>query len=269
MCYARRGGARVGAGRPKKRGAIHHDKRPEMKECEPVHVTLCVFGHVYNLRSRRCFEVIRAALRAVTLLSGLRVVGVAIEGNHIHMLIEAAETAALSCGMHLLQVRIARGLHRVMSHRGAVFEDRYNLHVLKTPRETDLAIGYVLGNTAKHAAEAGRPLTAGYRDPYTFGYFGDCVALPIGTADLVSPPETWLLRDGWRLARGSSPASARVVRERPTAPPASHHLSLFVAVPARRREARAVTIPRSWGVASRKRCGVRRPSWFAVVGGFG
>ena len=59
------GGKRAGAGR-KPRGAragVGHRARDEWTRPMPLHVTLRMAPHVYNLRSRRSFRVIEAALR--------------------------------------------------------------------------------------------------------------------------------------------------------------------------------------------------------------
>src|SRR5207237_3669374 len=58
-----RGGKRRGAGR-KPKGAeagVPHIKRPALAARHPVHVTLRVLSHVWNLRSRRSFRAIARA----------------------------------------------------------------------------------------------------------------------------------------------------------------------------------------------------------------
>lgn len=202
-----RGGARIGAGRPRKRDAgVRHARRPELSGRHPVHVTVRVRRHVWNLRTRRCFEVVCAAFVAGCNRFGMRVVGMAVEGNHLHLLIEAANALALTRGMKGLLVRIARGLNRRMGARGAVVEERFHVHPLRTPREVRAAMHYISGNTAKHARQAGRTLPAGYRDPFTVGHFGARTLLPPGTEGMVVEPETWLLRYGW--SRGAAPETA-------------------------------------------------------------
>jgi hypothetical protein len=111
-----------------------------------------------------------------------------------------------------------------MGRRGKVFADRYHLRVLETPAQVRAALAYIANNTAKHAAECGRHLPAGYRDPYTVGHFGDRVLLPPGTEAMVEGPVSWLLCHGWR--RRAQPGLAAV----PCPPPAVG----AAAVPARR-----------------------------------
>jgi hypothetical protein len=80
MSFSRRGGARIGAGRPKSpTSGVPHLARPALSGREPVHVTMRVCEHVFQLRSRRCFTVIRTALAAGcdgVIASGLEVSGI-------------------------------------------------------------------------------------------------------------------------------------------------------------------------------------------------
>jgi hypothetical protein len=59
------GGKRAGAGRKPRgaRGGVAHRSRGEWTRPVPLHVTLRMAPHLYNLRSRRSFRVIGAALR--------------------------------------------------------------------------------------------------------------------------------------------------------------------------------------------------------------
>jgi REP element-mobilizing transposase RayT len=219
MSFSKHGGARVGAGRPrrpKNDREVPHARRPELSGREAIHVTLRFLEHVYNLRTRRCFEIVSAALLAVCNQLDFRVVAFSLQGNHLHMLIEAACASALSKGVRRLAVRIARGLNLLMGRHGPVFE-RFHARRLTTPRDVRTTLAYILRNTTKHAAQVGRPLPPGYRDPYTAGYFGAHAILPPGTECLVAPPETWLLQEGWRRVAGSGacwkPAPSPAARE--------------------------------------------------------
>ena len=203
MSYSRVGGARLGAGRPRTRDpGVSHETRPVLSGREPVHVTLRLLDHVYHLRSGRCFEVVREAFVGISERPDFRVVGLSTQERHLHLNAEPESVQALARGMQALKIRLAQGLNRVMARQGKVFAERYHTHVCATPAESLAAIAYVRSNTAKHAAQVGRKFPAGYVDPYTVGYFGDEVLLPPGTERMVSPPETWLLRVGWRLAAG-------------------------------------------------------------------
>jgi REP element-mobilizing transposase RayT len=59
----------------------------------PLHVTLRMAPHVYNLRSRRSFRVIAAALRIGGDRFNVRVIQFSVQGNHIHLVVEAPTAA--------------------------------------------------------------------------------------------------------------------------------------------------------------------------------
>ena len=62
----------------------------------PLHVTLRMAPHVYNLRSRRSFRVIAAALRIAGDRFNVRVIQFSVQGNHIHLVVEAPNRRALA-----------------------------------------------------------------------------------------------------------------------------------------------------------------------------
>ena len=97
-----------------------------------------------------------------------------VQGNHLHLLVEAKNERSLSRGMNGLGVRVAKGLNRVMRRHGSVLDDRYHAHILRTPTEARRARMYLLQNARKHYG-----LRA--EDPYT-------------SANPVIEPETFLMR---------------------------------------------------------------------------
>jgi putative transposase len=117
---------------------------------------------------------------------GFRLIHYTIQGNHLHLIVEAEDTICLSRGMQGLAVRISRAVNRALSRkRGKVFSDRYHAHVLTTPRETHAAIAYVLENFRRHRAQGGRPVAPSFVDPHT------SAALESGA---LPSPRFWLLR---------------------------------------------------------------------------
>jgi hypothetical protein len=56
-----------------------HDTREEFSRSQPVHVTLRVLEHVWNLRSERAFVVIRAALARARRRSDFAVVHFSVQ----------------------------------------------------------------------------------------------------------------------------------------------------------------------------------------------
>jgi REP element-mobilizing transposase RayT len=151
---------------------------------------------VWNQRSRRAFEVFQAALGGVRARNDYRVSHYSVQGNHLHLLVEARSISALTNGMRALTGRIARGLNRLMARTGPVFADRYHAHVLRTPAEVRNALRYVLGNHESHAARRGEPVAEGYVDPYaSVSPRQDAQAqgsfFPV---QLTTPAKSWLMR---------------------------------------------------------------------------
>src|SRR5438067_11645218 len=187
-----RGGRRAGAGRKPKgpRALVSHKVRPRFEKAAAVHVTLRVGERVWNLRSRRCFTAIEAALEGARERFGLRIIEFSVLGNHLHLLVEADSSGALSRGMQGLCVRMAKGLNRVMRENGPVFADHYHSRLLPTPSELVAALAYVLGNHAHHFG--GVP---GHDRFSSAAYDG-------GRRErILAGPRTWLIRIGWRRAR--------------------------------------------------------------------
>jgi putative transposase len=146
------GGKRKGAGRKPNgpRAKLRHGKRPLLKARFPVHVTWRMRSDVWSLRTRRCFTALAAAFWGGRDRFGFRLVHFSVQGNHVHLLVEAKDGEALWKGMCGLAVRIARGLNKVMGRRGKVLDDRYHAHVLRTPTEVRRARNYLLQNALKH-----------------------------------------------------------------------------------------------------------------------
>ena len=188
-----RGGKRAGAGRKPAgaRAGASHRRRPPLSSRHPVHTMLRVLPHVWNLRSRRAFRALGHAFAKGKQRPGFRLVHFSVQGNHLHLIVEADDEVRLARGMQGLAVRMARCLNRMMQRRGEVFADRYHAHALRSPTEAARAIAYVLGNYFIHAARRGEALARGV-DPF-------CSAA--GHVTLIAEAETWLLRVGWTRAR--------------------------------------------------------------------
>lgn len=186
------GGRRAGAGR-KRRNPIRlvsHKKRPAHLSRFPLHAVLRVRPEIPRLRGREGFEAIRGALRAGADRFGLRLVHYSVQGNHLHLIVEAADKAALSRGMQGLMVRLARALNRATDRKGRVFADHYFARELKTPAEVRRAVRYVLDNQMMHARLPPQTDPCASREP------------------LVAP-RTWLLTVGWVKSRaGPLPVAA-------------------------------------------------------------
>ena len=99
LVFRTHGGRREGAGRkpaPGKKPGVAHRRRFELTELLPVHVTLRMAPHVYNLRAQRAYRVVEKALRAGASRFGVGLVQYSVQGNHIHLIVEARRRIALA-----------------------------------------------------------------------------------------------------------------------------------------------------------------------------
>ena len=191
LSFPTRGGRRDGAGRPRGNRASHAS-RPRFSRATPVHVTLRMRHHVWNLRSRRSFRRIRSCFEKARGRFGARLVEFSVQGNHLHLILEADDHQALSRALQGLCIRIARALNKMMGRAGKVFGDHYHARLLRSPAALAGAIAYVLGNAAHHFGVRGA-------DPYAS-------RAPDAQASLAAP-RSWLLREGWRRVKARLPAS--------------------------------------------------------------
>ena len=130
--------------------------------------------HVWNLRTRRCFTALARAFGGGADRFGFKLVHYSVQGNHLHLLVEARDERALSRGMNGLGVRVARGLNRVMRRHGRVLDDRYHSRILRSPTETRRVRAYLLQNARRH--------------------YGLVVADPYTSTTPVIEPDTFLMR---------------------------------------------------------------------------
>src|SRR5947207_8690261 len=151
-----RGGWRPGAGRPRGRTKVAHEKREEVKARFPILVTLRAVEGVPNLRRKGALAIVREAIVSGGRSKTFRVVHFHLLPNHLHFLVEAASSDALARGMQGLNVRLARNLNRILGREGTLFAERYHARSLKTPTEVHNAIRYVLLNSDHHALERGQ-----------------------------------------------------------------------------------------------------------------
>ena len=213
------GGKRKGAGRKPNglEAGQPHGRRPALRPSQPVHVTLRVASDIRQLRRRDCYRAIRAATVAAARRERFRIVHLSLQDDHIHLIAEADGRLELSCGVRGFAISAARQLNRVISERrsrartGTVFPDRYHAHILKSPRETRAAIGYVLNNWLKHR-EHEAPLLRDFAiDPFSSAVsftgwreLAGCASLwrppPTYEPLRVRRPRTWLLAHGWQRA---------------------------------------------------------------------
>ena len=198
------GGYRPGAGRPARRkGIVHHVRRPGVKNGCPAHVTLRVRRDVPSLRTRVFVHEFKRSLAQACERGAFRVVHYSLQGNHVHLIVEAAGKRALGSGMKSISARLARAVNRVFARKGPVLDGRYHLRVLKTPREVRNALAYVLLNARKHWVERRGAAPPARLDEASSGrWFEGWKKAPRSPthspAREVAGARTWLLSKGWR-----------------------------------------------------------------------
>jgi putative transposase len=142
----------------------------------------------------------------------VHVIHFSLISNHIHMLVEARDKKALEQGMRSLVSRMGKLVASYSNRKGPVFKGRYHLEVIKSPTRMKRSLNYVLLNQAKHSK------MLEHMDPFSSAkYFPDWRKLlgklwnPVLDWEVVnisaaceeaglSPPSSWLLREGWKRA---------------------------------------------------------------------
>jgi hypothetical protein len=113
---------------------------------------------------------------------------------HVHLIVEATNTVALSHGMQRLDSRIARRVNALVGIRGTFWRERYHARQLASPRAVRNAIVYVLMNARKHGHRVS-DVDACSSAPWFDGF---ATRRADGTDSPVRAPRTWLAGVGWR-----------------------------------------------------------------------
>ena len=160
-----------------------------------MHVTLRARPAVPSLRARETFPAVRRALAAAS-KSGFRLVHFSVQADHLHLLVEGADTRTLALGIRGLIIRVARAVNRALGRTGSVWNDRYHARALTTPREVRHGLVYVLMNFRKHVRHQPSGL-----DPCSSAAWFDGFRArhpPAESVPPVVPSGTWLASLGWR-----------------------------------------------------------------------
>jgi putative transposase len=191
-----RGGRRPGAGRPKKKGAgVSHLRRAQFPARFPLHITLKARKDVGSLRTDRRFRRIKKAFRYGHDRFGMKMSEFSVQGNHVHLIVEARDKRALSRGMQGLAIRLAKGINKASNRKGQIFADRYHARILRTPAQVKSAVNYVRKNWHKHQREQKRWEHEWYIDPFSSMSGEACWDLDGEVAAMiVAAPTTWLLK---------------------------------------------------------------------------
>jgi putative transposase len=200
------GGARQGAGRKRTRPGkprVSHRPRPEMQPRFAGHVTMRMRRDVPRLRNFELCAALRRAFVHGCKKDQFRICQFSIQRNHIHLMCEAVDNAALANGIQGWAVRVARAINRKLGRKGSVFDDRYHVEIIKTPRHCRSTLCYVLQNARRHGEHLDPTFNG--MDPFSSAWWFDGWkdnewrdGLGPPEARTVAEPETWLLREGWR-----------------------------------------------------------------------
>ena len=221
------GGRRAGAGRPRiaGRGYVAHRRRPAHRAEHPVHVTLR--SACRSLRTQFVFPTLRRAIAAANRADPTRclVAHYSVQGDHIHLVVEASGRVALIEGVRGLSIRIARHVNKLLSRKGRFFADRWHGRALSSPREVRNVLVYVLGNFRKHQVRTNAILDVYSSAPYFTGFVEFPLGAPIQESGCsfpaalappgecaVVPARSWLLSIGWKrhgsLSLSEGPANS-------------------------------------------------------------
>jgi REP element-mobilizing transposase RayT len=196
--HRKRAGRKVGPRPP-----TPHRARPLHDAGQPVHVTLRTKRRAPYLRAERTFRLVRDAIRDAS-RDSFRVVHFSVQGDHVHLLVEANDAEALSSGARGLAIRIAKRMNARLGRVGPLWGDRWHGRALRTPREVRNALVYVLANWRKHERDARGPVDACSSAPWFHGWRDAspralaALRWDAGRAPPVAPADTWLLKIGWR-----------------------------------------------------------------------
>jgi putative transposase len=152
-----------------------------------------------GLPSLRCTLLereLRSAIRR-TKRDDFRIVHYSVQADHVHMIVEAEDSAALSAGMKSFAVSAAMRLNlRILRRkRGRVWAERHHRRELSSPRQVRNVLVYVLANHLKHGE-----IDDGVIDPCSSGpWFRDWMYPPPAPPEPspVAPAQTYLLDRGW------------------------------------------------------------------------
>jgi REP element-mobilizing transposase RayT len=167
------------------------------------------------LRSQHVFPTVCLAVAGAIARDPLhfRVLHFSVQWDHVHLVVEASDKAALSAGMRSLVIRIARAVNELLGRKGRLWADRWHGRDLASPREVRHALVYVLANFRKHAkARLGPGIDAfssatkfdgwrGFTESAELPRAGPMVHRALARWVVVSKAKTWLASAGWR-ARG-------------------------------------------------------------------
>jgi REP element-mobilizing transposase RayT len=216
------GGKRRGAGRPNKTGLSAHTERERINEKAPLHINTKIRAEFPSIRRKEVLKILQGCCARAKAF-GLHVIHYSLQSNHIHLIVEARNNAVLGKGMQSLKVSFAKAIKKQMKNwkdrgrviKGPLFLERYHLTPIKSPTQMKRTLRYVLLNHQKHSPkhdQVDRFSSARVffnwdrllgKNPRVQLWDGMIEEEELVPADLgLSPPRSWLAREGWMRAAG-------------------------------------------------------------------
>ena len=147
------GGVRKGAGRPSnpKRKGQPHFARPLIKRATPIHINWHLNKKLkdLNIRTKDFFKLFRHAVKTAR-KKGLHIIHYSLMDNHIHLIVEATTNKLLSTALQSFALSLSKLVkNRMNGSIKRLWDDRYFMRLLLSPREVKIALEYVLKNPHK------------------------------------------------------------------------------------------------------------------------
>jgi len=204
------GGARTGAGRKRleRHDKVPHRTRPAHRDIHPMHVTLRRLPNMPSFRRQSVQTMMLGQMRRLN-DADFQIVHFSIQGNHLHLIVEAVDRETITRKMAGLAISFAKRFNRdvLRRKRGKVWRDRYFRRDVVGAGEMNTLLRYVFGNAKKHGEI---PRDAAMLDPYssawTFDGWDVKLARPPDVEHWPRPrPRTRLLRIDWIAMGGLLP----------------------------------------------------------------
>jgi hypothetical protein len=140
---------------------------------------------------------------------GFRLVHFSVQGNHIHLIVEADDGIAFSRGIQRLLSRAAMMVNALLRRSGKLWRDRHHRRPIVGLSQMRNAYVYVIFNLRRHELESGSmsPGVMETLDACTSGAWFDGFSpedpLPDGARERAGPPivvraRSWLAASGWK-----------------------------------------------------------------------
>ena len=134
---------------PWRQGAPHR-KRVTFTSWSALHVTLSLRPGLPSLRNWACIGSALRAFRACKEKEDFRILAWTIQSNHLHLVVEAGSSLALTRNLQGLQVRLAKGWNRLWKRKSPVFAGRFHARLVGPKEDPRRLLAYVLKNHMRH-----------------------------------------------------------------------------------------------------------------------